>query len=164
MKPRSLTVGLALLTAAVLLASAPASLAEAWRREGFYLFSRDFIEDIPRRLLGPGRFRFLLQPLTASILGIRSGREDARAGRPPFLTGLLFHSGERRLLLASAFRSTVNLLLVGILVDSLCQWVLFGTSYPGAALVVGPVLITVPYAVARALSNRAARMRKEEIP
>jgi hypothetical protein len=165
MKRRGLTAGLALLTGAVLLASAPASLAEAWRRGGFYLFSRDFLEEIPRRLTGPGRFRFLLQPLLASILGVRSGREDARAGRPPFLAGVLFHPDQRKLLLASAFGSIVHLLLMGILLDSLFQWVLFGTSYPGAALVVGPVLITVPYAVARALSNRAApRLRREEHP
>jgi hypothetical protein len=34
---------------------------------------------------------------------------------------------------------------------------ILGQSYPGAALVVGPVLITTPYAIARALSNRATR-------
>ena len=162
MKTRGLTLTLAVITAAVLLASAPASLAGAWRRGGFYLFSHEFIEDIPKRLTGPGRFRFLLQPLIASILGIRSGREDARAGRPPFIFGVLFRPEQRRLLLASGFQTIVNLLLMGILLDSLFQWVLFGTSYPGAALVVGPVLITVPYAVARALANRAARSRLEE--
>jgi hypothetical protein len=51
-----------------------------------------------------------------------------------------------------------NLLLMGILLDSVFQWVILGASYPGPALVVGPVLIAAPYAVARALSNRAARV------
>jgi len=46
-------------------------------------------------------------------------------------------------------------LLVGILLDSVSQWLILGASYFGAALVVGPVLIAVPYAVARALANRA---------
>jgi hypothetical protein len=147
------------LTAAVLVASAPASLAEAWRRGGFYLFSRDFLEDIPRRLVGPGRFRFLLKPLVASLLGLRSGRENARVGRPPFLFGVLFRAEARTRLLAPAFGSIINWLLMGILMDSLFQWVLLGTSYPGAALGVGPVLITVPYAVARALAHRGARAR-----
>ena len=45
------------------------------------------------------------------------------------------------------------LLLMGILLDSVFQWVLLGASYPGAALVVGPVLITVPYAAARGFAG-----------
>jgi len=36
------------------------------------------------------------------------------------------------------------------------QWIILGVSHPGAALVVGPVLIVGPYSLARALSNRAA--------
>jgi hypothetical protein len=51
-----------------------------------------------------------------------------------------------------------NLLLMGILLDPVFQWVILGASYPGPALVVGPVLIATPYAVARALSNRVARL------
>jgi hypothetical protein len=140
-----------------LILSAPASLREAWGRGGFYLFSRDFVEDIPRRLRGPGRFRFVIQPLFALILGIRYGREDARTGRPPFLSALFFRSGERRELLKSGFLAIVNLVLMGILLDSVFQWIILGTSYPGAALVVGPLLITIPYAAARALANRGSR-------
>ena len=153
------TLILATITVLVLLASAPASLREAWRRGGFYLFSRDFIEGIPRRLSGPGRFRFVFQPLTAILLGIRSGREDARKGQPPFLAAVLLHPVLRRDLLKSGFQTIVNLLLMGILLDSLFQWILLGTSYPGAAVVVGPVLIAVPYSVTRALTNRIARAR-----
>lgn len=157
MKDRRFTLVLAALTAVTLILSAPASLRDAWERGGFYLFSRDFLEDIPRRLTGPGRFRFVLQPLIAVILGIRAGREDARAGRPPFLSALFFRSDLRKGLLRSGFLALVNLLLMGILLDSVFQWLILGTSYPGAALVVGPVLITVPYAAARGLANRASR-------
>ena len=159
-KPR-LTLILGTVTAVVLLASAPASLREAWRRGGVYLFSRDFLEDIPRRLQGPGRSRFIVQPLVAILLGIRSGREDARKGQPPFLAAVIFHPILRRDLLKSGFQTIVNLLLMGILLDSLFQWLLFGTSYPGAAIVVGPVLIAVPYSVTRALTNRIVRPRND---
>jgi len=38
----------------------------------------------------------------------------------------------------------------------LCRWLILGTLYPGAALVVGPVLIVGPDGVARTLSNRLA--------
>jgi len=134
------------------------SLRDAYHRGGFYLFSREFIEEIPARLTGPGRFRFILQPAAAIVIGIRNGLADSRAGQPPYLYGLFFHRGHRRELARSGFKSVVNLLLMGILMDSIFQWVLFGASYPGAAVVVGPVLIATPYAVARALANRVHGM------
>ena len=160
MKRRRVTVILAGLTLLVLALSLPGSLRDAFDRGGIYLFSRAFLEDIPKRLAGPGRFRFVLQPVLATILGIRGGLADARAGRPPYLYGLLMHRRLRRELLRSGFESVVNLLLMGILLDAVCQWLILGVSYPGAALVVGPVLIGVPYAIARALSNRLARWRR----
>jgi hypothetical protein len=160
MKHRRMTIILAGLTLLVLALSMPGSLRDAFDRGGFYLFSRAFLEDIPKRLTGPGRFRFVLQPVTAIILGIRSGLVDARAGRPPYLYGVLMHRHLRRELMRSGFETVVNLLLMGILMDSVCQWLILGASYPGAALVVGPVLIAGPYAAARALSNRFACLRK----
>jgi hypothetical protein len=152
------TLVLACLTGLVLFLSVPSALREAYERGGFYLFSWAFFADIPRRLTGPGRFRFLLQPTVAILLGIRDGRQDARAGRPPYLLSLVVGGPDRREQMRSGFRSVVNLLLMGILLDSVFQWLILGASYPGAALVVGPVLITAPYGVARALANRAARV------
>jgi hypothetical protein len=153
------TLVLASITLLVLLFSVPSSLVEAFHRGEFYIFSRSFIEEIPMRLSGPGRFRFILQPLIATLLGIRSGLADARSGRPPYLYGVLFNRKLRSELLKSGFATIVNLLLMGILLDSIFQWVIYGTSYPGAALIVGPVLIVTPYSVARALTNRCARLR-----
>jgi hypothetical protein len=154
---RRLTFALAVLTVLALALSVPGSLREAWQRGGFYLFSREFLEDLPRRLTGPGRFRFLLQPAIAIALGIAAGRSDSRAGRPPYLLALLLGREARGELLRSAFRSIAHVVLAGILLDSVCQWLILGASYPGAALVVGPVLIALPYAVARALANRVTR-------
>ena len=157
MNARRTTLLLAGLTLLVLLLSVPGSLRDAYDRGGFYMFSRAFLEDIPKRLTGPGRFRFVLQPLVATILGIRSGRADARAGRPPYLKALITDREHRGEIARDGLRSIVNLLLMGILLDSIFQWMILGQSYPGAALVVGPVLITTPYAIARALANRATR-------
>ena len=100
-----------------------------------------------------------MQPAVAILLGIRDGRGDARAGRPPYLLALVTHGDQRRALVRSAMAAVVNLVLMGILLDSVFQWVILGRSHPGAALVVGPVLVATPYAVARALANRAARLR-----
>jgi hypothetical protein len=158
MRVRRPTVVLAVLTLIALVASAPASLREAYDRGGLYLFSREFLEDVPARLTGPGRFRLVFQPLGAIVAGSLNGAADARAGRPPYQIGLL-RGGRRAELATSGFASVINLVLMGILMDSLFQWFLFGTSYPGAAIVLGPMLIVGPYAVARALANRFTRAR-----
>lgn len=145
------------LTAIALILAVPASLREALERGQLYVFTSQFLDDIPKRLFGPGRFRFVLQPTIAALLGIRDGRADARAGRAPYLAALILASGQRKELARTGLRTIANLLLMGILLDTCFQWVIFGTAYPGAALVVGPVLITAPYALARALANRATR-------
>ena len=60
MTGRRATALLAGLTLLVLALSVPGSLRDAFDRGGIYLFSRAFLEDIPRRLAGPGRFRFVV--------------------------------------------------------------------------------------------------------
>lgn len=155
----SLTLILASLTLLVLALSLPGALRDAFDRGGIYLFSHAFLADLPKRLTGPGRFRFVLQPLMAILLGIRSGRADVRLGRPPYLYGILFHRTLRGELVRTGFESVVNLLLLGVLLDAVFQWVILGVSHAGAALVVGPVLIAAPYASARTLANLAARRR-----
>jgi len=147
-------------TLAVLVATVPGALRDAWDRGGLYLFSWAFLEDLPRRLTGPGRLRFVIQPLVAILLGTRAGRADGRAARPPFILAVFAHAQQRRELLVEAGRALVNLVLVGILLDMVSQWLMLGVAHPGAALVVGPVLISLPYALARALSNRVARVER----
>lgn len=159
MRNRRVTFILASLTLLVLILSLPGSLRAAFERGGFYLFSREFFADMPKRLTGPGRFRFVFQPAVAILLGSRDGLRDARAGRPPYLYGVLFHRSRRCELLQSGFAAVMNLLLMGILLDAIAQWLILGVSYPGAALVVGPVLIGIPYALVRALAHRVVRLR-----
>src|ERR1044071_6189262 len=101
------TLILAALTLLVLLLSAPSALRDAYDRGGIYLFSRAFFEDIPSRLTGPGRFRFVLQPLVAVVFGIRSGLADRRAERPPYLYGVLFHRELRWELARSGFMTVI---------------------------------------------------------
>jgi hypothetical protein len=149
-----------LLTALALLviaAAIPLAVVDTVESGRVYLFSRQFLEELPQRFSGPGRFRFILQPALAIVLGLRSGLADVRAGHPPFLIGLLLHPGRRRELLRSAAASIRNLLAMGIILDVAFQLVLYRSVHPGAALVVGPILICTPYAVARALTTRVAR-------
>jgi hypothetical protein len=157
------TLVLASVTFLVLLLSAPGAWRDAFERGEIYLFPWAFLADIPKRLTGPGKFRFLMQPAVAIVLGIRAGRADASVGRPPYLFALWPRKNERGPLLRSGLESVANLLFMGVLLDSVFQWLILGVSHPGAALVVGPVLIAVPYAVARALANRAGRRRESKV-
>ena len=47
---------------------------------------------------------------------------------------------------------------MGITLDVVFQWIIYQEVHPGAALVIGPVLIGAPYALSRALSNRVTQM------
>src|SRR5260370_25995857 len=73
----------------VLISAVPYSLQYAYQHGGFYLFSRGFLEDLPKRLTGPRRFRFILQPAVAVFLGIRAVISAARARTPPYIMGIL---------------------------------------------------------------------------
>ncbi len=162
MKRPSARLVIGALTVCVLAVSVPGSLREARDHGAFYLFSARFFEDLPKRLAGPGRMRFLFQPAVAIFLGWRAGRADARDARRSFLHGLFVRGSDRAALLREAAGDIAVLLLMGILLDSVFQWVLLGASYPGAALVVGPVLITIPYAAARALAGAVAGRRSPQ--
>jgi len=72
----------------ILVAAVPSMVRDSFETGRVYLFSAQFLEELPQRFTRPGRFRFVLQPLVA-ILGWRSGLSDARAGRPASLHGLL---------------------------------------------------------------------------
>jgi hypothetical protein len=153
MKPPRPGLLVGILTLAVLAVSVPGSLREARAHGAFYVFSTRFFEDLPKRLAGPGRLRFVIQPAVAILLGWKAGRADAQAGRPAFLHRLFIRPGERAAAVAESIGSAGVLILMGILLDSIFQWVLLGVSYPGAALVVGPVLITIPYVAARTMAG-----------
>ncbi|MBV8630238.1 MAG: hypothetical protein JOZ83_04890 [Silvibacterium sp.] len=147
---------------AILLAFTPHALYRVFKTGDLYLFTNAFFGDIVARLHGPGRLRFILQPTVAILLGIRDGRNDGRAGAPPFLWGLVFHKELRPQLLKQMLTSLRNIVSIAILLDLISQYLIFRMVRPGAALVLGPVLIAAPYSCARALANRITRGRAEK--
>jgi hypothetical protein len=151
------------LVIAVLVVATPFAIAEFVRTGELYVLSHRFADDMVARLHGPGRFRFILQPTVAMVLGARDGMKDARAGNPPFIWGLVFRSSQRLGLMRSALISVRDLVAVAILLDVAAQLLIFRMVHPGAAVVLGPVLIGLPYAVSRALTNRLARGRSERL-
>jgi hypothetical protein len=147
----------------VLVAALPFAVLEFIRTGQLYMLSHRFWPDLVARLHGPGRMRFILQPTVAIILGARDGVKDARGGNPPFLWGLVFRRSDRPGLMRSALASVRNLIAIAILLDIISQLLIFHIVHPGAALVVGPVLIAWPYAASRALANRTARWGNKRV-
>ena len=80
--------------------------------------------------------RFIFQPAVAIFFGIRTGISDARAGRKPYILGVLFDSEQRRTLLKEAFERLSVLIAMSILLDALSQFLILHEVFPGPALIV----------------------------
>ena len=141
-----------------LLAAALPSVIREWARTGnIYLFSEQFWNDVVSRFTGAGRFRFLIQPTVAILLGVIGGKRDATARRPPFFWSIVFREERWKEALKDGF-DTINIMLIfGILADIIFQYILFGIVHIIPALLLGPMLITIPYILARGPSNRIFR-------
>jgi hypothetical protein len=119
----------------------------------------DFLADLAARLGGPGTLRFVLQPLFALLLGVRDGRRDAQAGRPPYFWGLLVDREHRRAALREGALAIAKPFVISIAVDAVLSYVSLGAVHPGESLVVGCLLVALPYILARALTNRLIQRR-----
>lgn len=149
---------------AVLLAALPGAIWRIIQTGNPYLFTHDFFADLFARLSGPGRMRFVLQPTVAIILGARGGVKDARAGLLPFIRAVVLHGVHRTRLLRNMVASIRDLVAIAILADVVSQYLIFREIHPGAALLLGPVLITIPYALSRTFTNRIVRRWINQIP
>jgi hypothetical protein len=111
-------------------------------------------ELIVRVLYGPMHFRFILQPMMAITLGIRDGRQDARAGLPPFIWALLSDSTDRKGRLTRALWRLRVPVAIATGLDAVVQFVMFQHVRPLVAVALGSLLMGFPYSAARGLSNR----------
>jgi hypothetical protein len=116
-----------------------------------------FWHDLVERPGGPMRFRFVLQPLIATIVAIRDGLEDARSGRSPYFATVLGNPRERAGRLREGLNATARIIALGLVMDVIYQAVVFRTFYPDQALVVALVLAFVPYLIVRGVITRIWR-------
>ena len=110
-----------------------------------------------RGMLG-GKFqlRLILQPLVALLLGIRFGIRDAKAGKEdPFFMSLVRSKGDRWPLLRQGLRDAVVPLCVAFVLDSILQRMILGHVRPLGAVIVGALLVFLPFMIGRGLSHRA---------
>ena len=151
---------LTVLAILVIAMTLPFAIVDTIETGRVHLFSKQFLEELPQRFTGAGRFRFILQPTLAIVLGIRSGLADAKAGNPHYLYALLFGGRRRRELLRSGLAAIRNLVAMAIIMDIVFQLILYRSVHPGAAVVIGPILICFPYALSRTLTTRLSGWRR----
>ena len=153
------SVALYAVVVVALLAALPAAIHRIVQTGNPYLFTRQFFEDIFARLSDAGRLRFIFQPVVAILLGRRDGLNDARIGLPPFLRSFISHREHATERIRNALASVRDLVAVAILMDMISQFLIFRRVHPGAALLIGPVLIAFPYASARTIANLISQRR-----
>jgi hypothetical protein len=121
------------------------------------------VERVIARMTGPLSMRFMLQPLVAILLGIRDGRLDAKAGNRPFVMEVIFHPVDRKKALQSALKSLLTPIVLGSVLDAVAQYLLFHQVRPFWAVVVGTLILGLPYSASRGLTNRIVTgMRKRQ--
>ncbi len=111
---------------------------------------------------GPMTFRFILQPAMAAAMALRDGVNDARLGRRPYLWSLLrgVRGPEGRAgRLWQGIVSTARILILGIVMDVIYQWLELKTFYPAQAAVIAILLAFVPYLLLRGPFERLAHAR-----
>ena len=116
-------------------------------------------EELVGRVDGPMTFRFVLQPLTATILATRAAMRDAREGRPAYGWALVTDAPRRRALLREGWREVAKVFVAAVIIDLIYEVIVFHTIYPGQSLIVAAVLALLPYPLIRGSVNRILRLR-----
>ena len=114
-------------------------------------------QDLGERLTGPLRFRFVLQPVMASILAIRAGISDARAGRPPYFWEMFTNREHRRELVHEGWKAVATIFTIAIIMDVIYQLIVTRWVRVFETLGVAILLAVLPYLLLRGPVNRIVR-------
>jgi hypothetical protein len=109
---------------------------------------------------GSMTFRFILQPAMAAAVALRDGLSDAQLGRRPYLWALIrgVRGPEGRAgRLWEGIISTARIIILGVVMDVIYQWLVLKTFYPAQAAVIAILLAFVPYVLLRGPFHRVAR-------
>ena len=103
---------------------------------------------------GPMTFRFVLQPVMATAAAFYDGWVDARTGRSPYLWTIFARSEKRIGRLREGVISTARIILLGLVMDTVYQIIVFDTFHPAEAVAVTLLLAFVPYLLLRGPVSR----------
>jgi hypothetical protein len=116
-----------------------------------------FWDELVSRPAGPLAFRFILQPLMASLLAIRDGYRDASMGRTPYLWTILhdpLHGADR---LREGLHAAARVILFGVGMDIAYQIFVLKGFRPLELVVIVVMLCFVPYLIVRGPAERIVR-------
>jgi hypothetical protein len=113
--------------------------------------------DLLDRPGGPMTFRIILQPIMAAVAALFDGIKDAKSGRSPYLWTVLTNPMERGGRLREGLIATARIILLGLGIDAIYQFVALKTFFPGEAVIVAIVLCFLPYLFLRGPFARVAR-------
>jgi hypothetical protein len=118
-------------------------------------------ERIWRNLLerpgGPMTFRFILQPIMATIAALADGVKDARTGRDPYFWTILANPAKSGARLHEGLIATARVILLGLGMDLIYQSIVFDTFHPAEAVIIAALLAFMPYLLLRGPIARVAR-------
>lgn len=117
-----------------------------------------FWTDLMSRPNGPYAFRFLLQPVMGIVAAVLDGIKDAKTGRSPYFWTILSDPVKRSKRLREGMKATTRILLLGVVLEALYQFKMFGMFYIGEALVIIFFLAFLPYLLTRGPAARIARL------
>lgn len=117
-------------------------------------------EDLGDRVDGPMHLRLIMQPMMATLFGIRDGLRFAREKRSFLLWGGPADPAERHAQFLATARSIGKVFALAIVLDAIYQFVEFRWFYLIEALIVAVVVALVPYLAVRFLVNTFARIRR----
>jgi hypothetical protein len=114
-------------------------------------------ENLLGRASGPMTFRFILQPIMATLAALKDGVADARDGRAPYFWTIFSDPSKRGGRLHEGLISTARVLLLGLIMDAIYQYIEFDTFHPAESVIIAVLLAFVPYLALRGLITRIAR-------
>lgn len=115
-----------------------------------------FYTDLIGRTQGPMTFRLFLQPGMALLLAFRDGFKDAKIGRHPYFWTIMHDPVRREASLREGFKATGRILILGLVMDTIYQYKVFGTFHVLEALNVALILGFIPYFLLRGPADRIA--------
>jgi hypothetical protein len=113
-------------------------------------------ENLIARLSGPLKFRFILQPVMASIFAILAGIKDAKEGKPPYFWALFIQPAHRAEMIKDGWKSVGKVFIFAVVLDVVYQWIVLKFVYPGEVIIVAFILAIVPYLMLRGIVNHIA--------
>jgi hypothetical protein len=93
----------------------------------------------------------------ATLLAIRDGLKDVRAGRPLYTWTLLTDPAHRAGYLREGLKRVSRVIIFALVMDAIYQFIVLHRFYPGEALVIAFVVAVLPYLLIRGPVTRLAR-------